>query len=39
LLGHRAYASLQSQCISGRRFLVRNGLEGRNAPGCPSSYH
>jgi hypothetical protein len=32
LLGHRAYASLQSQCISSRRFLVRNGLEEPNAP-------
>src|SRR5580692_3111536 len=39
LLGHLAYASLQSQCISSRRFLVRNGLEGRDSPGCPSSYH
>src|SRR5580693_9831764 len=39
LLGHRAYASLESQSISARRFMVRNGLEGRKAPGCPSSYH
>src|SRR5580693_5569715 len=39
LLGHRAYASLESQSISARRFLVQNGLEGRKAPGCPSSYH
>src|SRR5579859_273631 len=38
-LGHRAYASLQCQNPSARRFLVRNGLKGRNAPGCPSSYH
>src|ERR1700675_1057949 len=39
LLGHRAYASVQSQSISARRFMVRNGLEGHNKPGRPSSYH
>ena len=32
LLGHRAFASLQSQSISGRRFMVRNGLGGMTHP-------